>query len=96
MESLFLFLPLLSVTPERRCTAKEEDDLCSTGIAPEYEVLRPGGGYDLFALSGTYSVRCVLTRMIEEHYALLMETWSLMFIGMADQPLIVVLRIKAP
>ena len=50
----------------------------------------------MFALSGAYFVRCVSTRRIEEHCALLMETWSLMFIGMADQPLIVVLRIKAP
>ena len=27
--------------------------------SPEYQVLRPGGEYDLFALSGAYFVRCV-------------------------------------
>ena len=47
------------------------------------------------ALSGAYFVRCVLAHMIEEHCALLLEKWSLMFTEVTDQPLIVVLRVKA-
>ena len=42
-----LFLPLLSAAPERRCDAKAEYDLCSTGVAPEHQVLHPGAGYDV-------------------------------------------------
>ena len=49
----------------------------------------------MFCPFGAYFVHCVLDRMIEEYCALLLETWSLMFTEVADQPLIVVLRIKA-
>ena len=59
-----LYCFLLSAAPERRCAAKSGDYLFSTGVAPEYQVLRPGDEYDLFALSGAYFVRCVSTRMI--------------------------------
>ena len=33
------------------------DYLFSTGVAPEFQVLRPGDEYDLFSLLGVYFVR---------------------------------------
>ena len=81
-------------SPRVSGAAEAENDLCSNGVAPEYRVLRPELDM-MVALSGVYFVRCVLAHMIEEHGALLLETWSLMFTEVADQPLIVVLRVKA-
>ena len=54
-----LFLPLLSAAPERRCAAKAEDDLCSTGVAPEYQVLYPGAEYERCPFGCLFCALCV-------------------------------------